>query len=139
MTDETTSVKPLHQAYCRLTGLDLTMLMRHVFAWRAFQEHGWGEAELKLVIPMVKADIKARKTWDKALDFRNFIERDDEFAEHLARAKSQARAPKSTPRDRILAQTGHAVTQKETVRTAAQIMAEMKALEDWRKMKESLG
>ncbi len=139
MTDETLSVSPLHQAYCRLTGLDLTMLMRHVFAWRAFQEHGWGEAELKLVIPMVKADIKARKTWDKALDFRNFIERDDEFAEHLARAKSQARTPKPVPMGRVLHQTGHSAKPKpDSVRSAAEIIAANLALAKFREFKDSL-
>lgn len=138
MIDESVSVQPLHSAYCRLTGRPLTMLMRHIFAWKSFQAHGWNEDDLRLVVNLLKTKIAAKQKWTSCLDFHNVIENESNFSEALAEAKSMARAPKPTPRDRILRQTGHAVPQKETVRTAAQILAAMKAVEEMRRFKESL-
>lgn len=137
MTDETPGVKRIHELYCRLSGRPQKLMMQHIFAWQQFKVD-FTEEDLTLVINLLKAKIKAGQKWDSCLSFTNLIHRTDTFSELLAEAKSLARVPKTTPRDRILAQTGHEAPAKESVRTAAQILAASEALAEMRKFRESL-
>lgn len=139
MTDETLSVSPLHQAYCRLTGRPLTMLMKHIFAWQAFKAHGFTEEDLRLVVNLLKGKIAAKQKWTSCLDFHNLVENESNFSEALAEARSLSRAPKPTPFNRVLHQTGQsAKPAKETVRSAAEIIAANAAFQRFKNFGDSL-
>lgn len=134
MTDETPNATRLHNLYCSLTGLQLKLMMREVFAWNAFTAHGFTEDDLRLVVPHLKAKIKAGRKWPSALLFRNLIEREDFFNEELSEAKALARVPKvDKGRESVLRATGRPPQVKDNVTTAGQA-----AFEAFKKFRESL-
>lgn len=134
MTDEMPNATRMHKLYCSLTGLDLKLMMREVFAWNAFAAHGFTEDDLKLVVPNIKAKIKAGRKWPSALLFRNLIENESNFNEELSEAKALARVPKvDKGRESVLRATGRSTQGRDNFTTAGQA-----AFEALKKFRESL-
>lgn len=134
MTDETPRATQFHNLYCSLTGLQLKLMMREVFAWSAFVAHGFTEDDLRLVVPHIKAKIKAGRKWPSALLFRNLIEREDLFNEELSEAKAASRVPKvDQGKEEVLRATGRPTQHTYKVTPAGEA-----AFEALRKLKESL-
>lgn len=134
MTDDTPRATQFHRLYCSLTGLDLKLMMRQVFAWNAFVAHGFTEDDLRLVIPHLKAKIREKRKWPSALLFSNLIENESNFNEELSEARALARKPKvDHGKESVLRATGRPTQHEYKVTPAGEA-----AFEALRKLKESL-
>lgn len=142
MTDETATVKPLHDLYCRLSGRDRPMTQGSIYAWRVFQERGYTEADLRLVVPLVRKKISLGQKYPTAIWMKNMIEDEENFAEYLSEARANARKPVvDHGLNHALKCTGRPAKQEEirvTVRSAADIIAADKAFEQFRSLKTTL-
>lgn len=117
----------LHAEYCRLSGLDLRMSMKHVYAWHEWQTNGkFGPDDLVLVFGWI-AHQKRTRGLTYGTGFDRLIRDLDRFAELLANAKAHARRPVPTNKDKILEATGRPPeTQPKPAKSAEQIMRESK-------------
>ncbi len=139
MIDETPRATHFHRLYCALTGLDLKLMMRQIFAWNAFCAHGFTEDDLKLVIPHLKAKIRAKQKWPSAILFTNIIENIDNFNQELSEARSKARAPKPLQGADVRQATGRP-TQAPTApaRSAAEVIRDTEAFKAFQALKTTL-
>jgi len=137
MTDSTPKYALLHSAFNRLTKRCMVMTSADLFRWETWCSHGWTEADLSLVVAFINRRIKAKRRWPESLRLHNLIDT-DRFALDLQDARGESRRPVETPRARALASIGRTEPQKDTVRTAGEILAAAKAYEDFRKFARGL-
>lgn len=141
MKDVTKSVKPLHDAYCRLSGMQIQLTMSRLMSWEQWLAHGWTEQDLAAVIGLIRRKIKLGQRWTSSLHFRNLIENRDVFEEDLAEARSERQFRKQfTPRNQALAATGRPAEQtgERPARSVGEILAGIKAFADFQALKETL-
>lgn len=133
-------VQPFHEAYQQATGLNVILTMPKIYAWEAWMAHGWTIADLRMTVRYVKGKIRDGQNTMSALAFRNLIERPDWFDEFRAEAACAARVTKPHPAHSLASPHGNAVTERKTVeaRSAGDVLAGMKALEEFRKLGASL-
>lgn len=137
-TEET---RALHDSYLRLTGLDLRYSIFHHYHWERWLSEGFTKQELDLVVHYIKRRIRDGSRKLESFKFSNLIGNTERFAEDLsmARAEARDRQSKGDPNKRsVLASTGRIEPLVNTVRSAAQIMADMKAFEEFKKVKDNL-
>lgn len=132
MIDETKLATPLHNLYCELTGGSEPLTLQRTLAWSAWSIEN-NQEDLKVGVAWLKSEIKAGRKWASALTFRRLIEDLEGWHEVRSRARSWARAPKFTPKDRVLAQSGRPRETTYKVTPAGEA-----AFEAFRKLKESL-
>lgn len=132
MIDETQLATPLHNLYCQLTGGSEPLTIYRILAWSAWSKENTQE-DLRLVVNWIKGEIKAGRKWPTALTFRRLVEDLEGWHEALSMARSQARAPKFTPRDRVLSQSGRPPETTYKVTPAGEA-----AFRELQKLKESL-
>ena len=123
MTQE--NFQPLHDRYCSLTGRDLTLTMAVHFQWQVWVSKGYTASDLALVVAHIKKLIAKDRRRPESLRFHNLIGDTERFNEDLAEARALARVTPPTARDRVLAQTGRPAPERNTAKSAAQIMADM--------------
>lgn len=139
MNDVTAVLKSLHQVYVNATGLKLEFTFQRLHAWELWTARGWGETELLLVVGFLKQAIRDGRRWSGSLNFRSMIEKLDLFEEHLAEAKARGRIPKMDPGKReVLKATGRLEPVKARSRSAAEILKDAKAFEDFKAFARSL-
>lgn len=139
MIDETKLLRDLHQAYVNGSGLVVEFTMSRIHAWQLWRSRGWGFADLGLVLKYLKRMIKEGKKWQSSLGFRALIENTDAFEELLAMARAQARQPKvDRAKAEVLRATGRKEEVKAQPRSAAEILRDAKAFEDFRAFARSL-
>lgn len=120
------NIPELHEAYCRLTGLPLRyMPLEHDSDWYLWSKE-FGIEDLELVVAWLRSQYKDKPSILKnSLMFRHLIRCRDYFGEYLAQAQAEARKPKETERDRVLAATGRPKNAEgKPAMSAAQVMAE---------------
>jgi hypothetical protein len=136
-------IDELHAEYCRLTNLNIP-LKRTVWdasrerPWFDFIKAGHTKEDLATVVSHIRKRIKQGRRYTESLAFRNLIVNLDLFAELLAEAKAEGRAPTYGPRERVLEATGRSAYLDTPVQTPDQVMQSSKAFEEFRKMKETL-
>lgn len=133
----------LHQCYTALTRLEVPLSISRRFAWENFLEQGHGQPELELVVRFIKRRIKEGRRYPESLRFRNLIEFTENFAEDLSMARAEERSLKDrqdTPRKEIMRAANISIDRQvqDTVRSAAQILAESEALARFREFKKTL-
>jgi hypothetical protein len=113
--------------------MPLTMKMH--YAWANWNAQGWTEIDLELVIDHIKSLIKQDRRRPESFRFNNLIMDTERFQQDLSEARSFARAPKPTFRDRVMEGRPKQGV-KETVRTPEQVMAAERAFAEFRTWKE---
>lgn len=103
------------------------------FAWEAWTSHGWTEADLVLVVKHIKKLIGLNRRRPESLRFYNLIGDTERFLEDVSEARALNRAPKPTAKDIIRPQR-----ERDTSRTAAQIMAGNEALKKLLEVRDEL-
>lgn len=131
------AIRVLHAEYVRLTGLDVALSLPRMFAWEQFMVRGFTGGDLAQVVRLRR--IKARER-GPALAFHWLVEDLDHFEEDLAEARARARKCVHAPdKARVLQVTGRCCEPKTCeARTPAQIMAGNRALDELRKLRDSL-
>lgn len=131
----------LHAVYVKASGMDVRYMLHHEYAWGCFMKEGFTADDLKMVCAYLRAQIKdgRRKLTLSSLRFENLIENLPKFADHRAEAKAALRLKPETPRQRALQAIGRAEEgPAQTVRSAAQILAGIKAREEFGALKGRL-
>jgi len=95
----------LHQTYCALTHRNMVLTTREHYGWNAFVAKGWTEDDLRLVIGFIQRRIKAGKRFPESFRFHNLILDQSRFADDLLDARAEARQPRPSAKDRLLAST----------------------------------
>lgn len=116
-------ISDLHDLYCQLTGLNLRYTpMEHDSDWYLWSKD-FGSDDLELVVPWLKRHYAKKPDILKStLMFRHLIRCKDYFREYLAQAQADARKPKRTDRDSVLAATGRTEPKPDNTKTPAQIL-----------------
>ncbi len=135
----TNKYRTIHALYCRLTGRQLPLDMGLAFRWELWESRGWTEADLRLVIGHIQSLIKQERRRPESLRLYNLIN-PERFAEDLSEARALSRVHKPMPRDRVLAASGRPNTGCEcNARSAAQVMADNRAFENWKLWRNQTG
>jgi len=132
-------IRQLHAEYVRLTGMDIALTMRRIYAWEQWSAHGWTGHDLALVVRF------REKRWERdhvlpSYKFRWLIEATDDFEEALAEARAWRRQKHhSNGKSAVLRATGR---ESEPVLPKAQqvgdVMRGKEALEALRALRDSL-
>lgn len=140
MIDQTPQLSALHQVYCLMTGRELAMTTKHMWAWEIFLARGFTAVDMRMVIIHIQKLIKADRRRPESFRFHNLVENLDRFAEDLAESKALYRRPAMDPgKASVLRSIGKPTAQNEaTVRSAAQILAADQALAEFRRLKDTL-
>lgn len=139
MVDITPRLKSLHALYCSLTGRDVRFDWRALELWQLWAAQGWTEEDLILVVNFIKRKIQARKRNPESFRLYNLADL-GRFEDDLVDARNEARKPKYSPRAAVLKASGRpGGPPPPPAKTAAQIMAESKALEDFQKWRKESG
>jgi hypothetical protein len=144
MKPTSSAVQSIHTLYCHLTGFDLRLDMYRESVWFEFLKQ-FNEADLKLVV----RDIQRKKHNHepaRSLKFRNLIGSLDQdlqrvhafFEDDLKEIKARNRGRTDPNRAAVLRATGREASESQCVRTPAQILAGVKAAEDFRRLGQSL-
>lgn len=139
MPPTTDQTKSLHAQYNSITGISLPYTMRCHYAWELWLAAGYTSKDLDMVVAYIKSRIKAGKRERESLKLSLLIGDTERFAEDLSMAKAWSRTPKVDPnKAAMLRATGRNEVVKDNVKTPAQVLAGMKALEDFRRMAREL-
>lgn len=125
----------LHRVYVQETCMELDFSMSRLWAWELWSAK-FSEQDLRDVIRF----NKSKGNRGRNLNFRNLISGPCaiEFAEEdLAELRAKRRAPIVTNRDKVLAASGRPQEKVSVVKMAAQVMADTKALAEFRAWKEA--
>lgn len=134
-----TMPKRCHDLYVKLSGFPLDWSVKRIFAWECYCLR-FTEDDLRIVIKFIK-DKSSRGRPARSLTFRSLISGPDSldfFEEELHEARALARREPPTPRAKLLASVGRPEVEPDRVKSAAQILAESKALADLQAFKASL-
>jgi hypothetical protein len=129
--------KQFHCEYLRLTGLDIPLTTTQRFRLERFIFDGGNEADLALVVAYLKRRIRTGHRQRESLLPRNIFADYSNFAEDLSMARAESRQPKvNKAKQSVLSATGRSMIVEDTVKSAAQILSDAKALaglRQWRK------
>jgi hypothetical protein len=129
----------MHSLYQELTDLSLPWVATHLFSWECFCLR-FTDDDLRLVVRWIK-DRKRNGRPAREFTFRGFIAGPsslDFFAEDLAQAKSEARIPRKTERDRVLAQVGRVEPVRDTARPVGSFVKDPAGLKALLALRDSL-
>jgi hypothetical protein len=116
-------IREYHAEYCRATGLQVKYGMDHYTDWYLFAKQ-FEVGDIFIVVEYLKKLYRHEPEILKAcLRLSKLIRERSRFAEYLAEAMAEARKPKVTERDRVLAATGRPREPGDNTRTPAQILA----------------
>lgn len=90
-------IRQLHTRYCSLTGLNLALNMPKIYAWDIWLNRGWAMVDLETVIAHLRRTITPKERLIRYFQFRNLIERPDDFEATLAEARAITRVPRFDP------------------------------------------
>jgi hypothetical protein len=128
----------MHAEYQRVTGMALPYRHNYEYSWGLWLSEGWGKKELALVVAHIKKRMKQKRRYPESLKFPNLIGNRDRFAEDLAEATAENRAPRiDHERKFVLEATGRsAEPEQPKAMTPAQVMEQSKKLaallKEWR-------
>lgn len=130
----------IHSVYCSITNRPVLYDTRKFFAWQAWQAMGWTEEDLRLVVAFILRRIKTGKRRPESLRFTLLIEDHSRFEDDVLDARMEARQSQNqpTPRARALSSVGRTEPEPERCRSVDSIMAESKALAEFRAMRDAL-
>lgn len=137
--NNTPSLNKLHEAYCRLTGMNIRPTMQCLFAWEKFVSEGWTERDLEIVTKHIQKRIKQKRRYPESLAFRNLVGNLERFAEDLAEANAENRvvAPHSmaekiwSDRDRLKREKPQPETTQMAGNVAQQWIEKMRRAVDY--------
>lgn len=132
-------IAALHAAYQRLTGLSVTLSTFRVYCWEHWVSRGWTQADLELVIRLIK-DKMSKPVQLSCLRFGRLISDVERFEEDLSEARARYRK-KVYPKGKaavLRAIKRPDEPEPDAPRTAAQVLAGKAALADLRKLRDSL-
>lgn len=139
MTDETPTLKALHEAYVKHSGRSVEFTMGRLQAWQLWVSHGWTLKDLEAVIAHVRKLISKGRKWESSLRFGLLIENTSNFEELLAEARAFGRIPKMDPGKReVLKATGRFEPVKARPRSVEEVLRDAKAFEDFKAFARSL-
>lgn len=121
MTDHTALYASLHASFNRLTNRCMIMTSGDLFRWELWTSHGWTEADLALVVNFINRRIKSKRRWPESLRLHNLID-PARFADDIQDARGEARQPKPTPRQSILATTHRPEPDRDRAMSAGAVM-----------------
>lgn len=132
------AITKLHEKYCGLTGLRVPLTLGRIWNWEQWCLKGYSEADLEVTIQFLQQKIKANRKTISCLKFSNLIGNTEWFDEDLAEARAIARQPRTTPREKILQATGRKEPEKVTCRSAADVLAGIRAFEEFKALRGAL-
>jgi hypothetical protein len=133
------AIRALHANYVGLTGMDVALTLPRMYAWEAWQARGFTMKDLAAVIRL--RAIKARdRQRGPALGFHGMIEDLDRFEEDAAEARARNRKRVYPPGKRAVLKSTSRPSEPEhpDARTLDQIIAGERALDELRKLRDSL-
>ncbi|MCE5278877.1 MAG: hypothetical protein LLG03_12715 [Planctomycetaceae bacterium] len=138
-----TPIPQLHALYVTLTGMDIRLDPSREYDWFQWTQAGFTADDLQLLVAEIKRGIRDQTRRPAALKFRNLIGDLQRFEEDLAEARARARAFRPDPaRASVLRSTGRPAADASPApapaRTAEQILADNKAFEQFRSLKNKL-
>lgn len=137
ITTSTPPITSIHSLYCSLTGFQLALDMHREAVWFDYLRRFTAD-DLRTVVRHLKQQAKQGRA-ARSLKFRSLIVNLDYFEEDLAEARAVARGTNPyTDRDSVLAATGRIDTNTPLPRSAHQILAAMKAAQEFSRLKETL-
>lgn len=132
-------IEHLHSSYCTLTGISIPLTMQRIYQWEAWGACGYSEKDLAAVVKLLKEKIRRQRKTISCLRFSCLIGNTEWFGEDLGEVQANNRGPvRCADRESVLKSTGRIEQVKDTVRSAADILAGMKAFEEFRALKEAL-
>lgn len=139
MTISDHSIQDLHSIYCRMTGLQVALTLGRMFQWERWILRQWTADDLRLAIEVTRRKIKKGECTFARLRFPEFIGNDEKFEEYLAEARAINRQheQRETPKEKILRETGRP-KERQTDRPIGDVLAGLKALEQFRALKDTL-
>jgi hypothetical protein len=137
MTDLTDRITALHAAYVRGSGLNLPLTLPRMYAWEVWLTHGWGEAELALVIKRLNFEVRQRMRTETCLRFSRLVEDISGFEEALAMARHHNRMPRTDHgKAQALQSTGRpAPAPAVATQSARQALKSALLSPEWRELK----
>lgn len=133
----TPQIQSIHALYCALTGYSLPMDFYRESVWHQWFKAGLTEDDLRLLIRHHQDQAKQGRP-ARSLVFRNMIVQVDYAQEDLAMIKALGRTAPVTERQRILKASGRPEPEKDTARSAGQVLAGMTAFEQFKALKDQL-
>ncbi len=127
----------LHKLYCVRTNREMPLTMSMHYAWAAWTTHGWNEIDLEMVIDHIKNLIKQDRRRPESFRFNLLIMDTERFQQDLSEARSYARAPKPTFRDRVMEGRPKQGV-KGTVRTVGSFVKDPEGLKALLALRDSL-
>jgi hypothetical protein len=137
MTDQTTKIISLHNAYMSMTGLNVPLSFDKQGMWHVFIQREFTEDDLRLTIAMVLKRVD-KVTAMRIFRFTRFIGNIEQLSEDIAEARALARVPKPTEKDRVLEQSGRPKPVRDTSKPVRDVLRANAALAELIKLKESL-
>lgn len=135
----TLNCESLHSTYSLLSRMDIKFTTHHRFAWERWAFDGYTAQDLELVIKYLWRNQKPRGAFTPAaFRFQSLIEDLPRFADNLALARAEARAPKHDDRASVLEATGRPGRPQKPARSIGDVIAGEKAFEDFKRLKEIL-
>ena len=132
------NIESIHRLYCALTGFNLRLDMNREHVWFEYLKAGFTEPDLIMVIRHLKW-CKRNGLPARSLNFHTLIQQLDWIEETLAECKARARTYRPDPdKASVMAATGRKDERVSQVRSAGDVLAGMKALDEFKKMKENL-
>lgn len=129
----------LHQAYCEATGLKVKYSFAFYSDWYLFAKDFEAE-DIKTVVNYLRNLYRDKpEILAACLRITKLVRERDTFAQYLAEAKAEARKPRTTERDRVLAATGRPQEVPDNVKTPAQVLVSTKALDLLAQFKKEQG
>lgn len=130
-------INSIHALYCQLTGFALPMDFYRESVWHQWFKAGLTEDDLRLLIRHHQDQAKQGRP-ARSLVFRNMVVQVDYAQEDLAMIKALGRTAPVTERQRILKASGRPEPEKDTARSAGQVLRESEALKALIELKNSL-
>lgn len=128
----------LHGLYQTLTGLEVPLTFGRRYQWEVWALNGWNREDLAVTIEHLRKKIREGVKTIACFRFSTLIGNTEFFGEDLAEARALARRPKINPgRAQVLKATGRPEKiDPPPAKPARDVLAEAKALAEFRKWKE---
>ncbi len=127
----------IHSVFCKLTNRDMRLDTGVHMRWNLWKSKGWTEADLALVVAFIKGRMRTGRRFVESLRLNNLID-PDRFCEDLCDAKAEARIPRKTERDRVLAQVGRVEPVRDTARPVRDFVPDPEGLRTLLALRDSL-
>jgi len=139
-------IRQLHAAYCRQTGLVVSLDFWRESQWFEFIRRGFTESDLRAVIGAIRKGIAEGSRNRGALRFHNLVGQVDLFEEELAEVNARRPRPGYPARAAALRATGRCEDLTTPAKPAGQVAqrivsdpeAAAKAFAEFQKFKNSL-